>query len=206
MLGSGDERDAAFEWDMNGEVFTGAYVWVYAVVDPGNVISELEESNNVGEVRVVTSLDSDGDGALDGDELRLGSDPEVADSDGDGLLDGEELYTYGSDPWKEDTDGDGMPDLAEAIADTDLRDSESVLRIEGIDAWGTNNWVRIRWQGGRDAVQYLMRAERLTGDGSEWTVVYTNLPPTAIITNLIDEVGSNQMFFYRIKACRGASP
>ena len=55
-------------------------------------------------------LDSDGDGLLDEDEIRLGTDPNNPDTDGDGLLDGEEVLTYKTDPLNPDTDGDGLTD------------------------------------------------------------------------------------------------
>ena len=57
--------------------------------------------------------DPDGDGVLNLDEYRLGSDPQDADSDGDDLLDGEEVSTYRTDPVLQDTDGDGLSDNAE---------------------------------------------------------------------------------------------
>ncbi|MCP4212940.1 MAG: hypothetical protein GY764_15890 [Halieaceae bacterium] len=72
--------------------------------------------------------DTDGDTLLDGEELRLGSNPGNIDSDGDGLLDVEELPPFGgwllpyavdkstriwSDPFSADADGDGLSDLFE---------------------------------------------------------------------------------------------
>lgn len=55
--------------------------------------------------------DTDGDGLLDGDEVRkYRTDPKVADTDGDGLSDGEEVNKWGTDPLNPDTDGDGYPD------------------------------------------------------------------------------------------------
>ena len=56
------------------------------------------------------ALDSDGDGLLDDDEIRLGTDPNNPDTDGDGLLDGEEIKAYGTNPLNPDTDGDGLTD------------------------------------------------------------------------------------------------
>ncbi|GIK56874.1 MAG: DUF11 domain-containing protein [Chloroflexi bacterium] len=87
--------------------------------------------------------DTDGDGLCDADELRVGSNPNLADTDGDGLTDGEEvfrqdrcdmdndgnttewlggwLFTYASgqgtrissDPTQRDGDDDGMNDRTE---------------------------------------------------------------------------------------------
>jgi outer membrane protein OmpA-like peptidoglycan-associated protein len=55
-------------------------------------------------------VDTDGDGLLDEEELRIGTDPRNPDTDGDGLKDGEEVYTYKTDPLNPDTDGDGLKD------------------------------------------------------------------------------------------------
>jgi len=44
----------------------------------------------------MTSLDSDGDGLLDGEEQRLGTRVDLADTDGDGLSDTAEVRTHGT--------------------------------------------------------------------------------------------------------------
>jgi hypothetical protein len=72
-------------------------------------------------------LDSDDDGLLDTQEVKLGTHPFLADTDGDGLADGDEVDFYGTDPLRADTDGDGLDDAEEVqtdntnplIADTD---------------------------------------------------------------------------------------
>lgn len=57
------------------------------------------------------SLDSDGDGLPDEDEINLHhTDPTESDSDQDGISDGQEVLEIGSDPNKLDSDADGMPD------------------------------------------------------------------------------------------------
>ncbi len=93
--------------------------------------SILDEEELVGGTNPV-SHDTDGDGALDGEETRTGiwvdsadrgTDPLRADTDGDGILDGAETNTgafvdgsdTGSDPLEVDSDGDGFDDGAEVI-------------------------------------------------------------------------------------------
>ncbi|MDH5570971.1 MAG: DUF5011 domain-containing protein, partial [Gammaproteobacteria bacterium] len=57
-------------------------------------------------------IDTDGDGALDCQEYRLGTELNNPDTDEDGLNDGDEILS-GLNPLLKDTDGDGMPDLYE---------------------------------------------------------------------------------------------
>lgn len=60
------------------------------------------------------TMDSDGDGLSDYDEINLyKTDPYKADTDGDGLTDYEEVMVYKTDPLKVDTDGDGLSDYDE---------------------------------------------------------------------------------------------
>jgi hypothetical protein len=110
MLPTNGAYDASFEWNMTGLTFTSAFEVVYATVDSGNLVAESDENNNQRIVQVMTTLDTDGDGLLDGEESRYGTNPNRWDSDGDGLSDGAEVNTYHTDPTKADTDGDGLPD------------------------------------------------------------------------------------------------
>lgn len=59
------------------------------------------------------SVDSDGDGLTDEEEMVLGTAINNTDTDGDGLFDKQEVVTYGTDPLNEDTDGDGFSDGSE---------------------------------------------------------------------------------------------
>jgi len=59
--------------------------------------------------------DLDGDGLLNDEERRLGTDPLNPDTDGDGLKDGEEVITYKTDPLNPDTDGDRLMDGEEVF-------------------------------------------------------------------------------------------
>ena len=83
--------------------------------------------------------DDDNDGLTNGEERRLGTDPQNPDTDGDGLKDGEEVNRYKTNPLQADTDGDGLSDGDEVMkyhtdplkADTDgdgLSDGDEVLK------------------------------------------------------------------------------
>lgn len=70
------------------------------------------------------SLDSDGDGLVDGYEEATGTDPLNPDSDGDGLEDYQEL-SWTTDPLDPDTDDDGLLDGEEATLKTDPLDPDT---------------------------------------------------------------------------------
>ena len=83
--------------------------------------------------------DDDNDGLTNGEERKLGTDPENPDTDGDGLKDGEEVHRYKTNPLQVDTDGDGLSDGDEVLkyhtdplkVDTDgdgLSDGDEVLK------------------------------------------------------------------------------
>jgi len=67
-------------------------------------------------VETPPTVDTDGDGITDEEELERGTDPNSADTDGDGLSDFEETDEYGTDPLNEDTDGDGLSDGDEVLS------------------------------------------------------------------------------------------
>jgi hypothetical protein len=75
------------------------------------------------------TIDTDGDGLDDAQEVELGTDPDVADTDGDGLTDGGEVGAqsdgYGTDPTLFDTDGDGFGDGDEIASGSDPIDPTS---------------------------------------------------------------------------------
>jgi hypothetical protein len=128
----------------------------------------------------------------------------AADSDSDGIPDGWEVV-YGMDPTNAldthiDSDGDGSPNRDEYWADTDPFRSNSVLRIAGITV--RTNDVRIDWQGGVQATQYLERCTALASNGIQWTVLFTNRPPTLTSTNLTDAGVTNRALFYRVRVVR----
>ena len=76
--------------------------------------AEAERTRQTAEAGV----DSDNDGLTDARELELDLDPFNPDTDGDGLLDGEEVRQYGTDPRNRDTDGDTLSDGTEAAGCT----------------------------------------------------------------------------------------
>lgn len=125
--------DAGFRWDQAGLIFTSAFEVVYIAVDPTNAVTEVDERDNTAAVQVMTSLDSDGDGLLDGEEVRLGTDPLLADTDGDGLTDAEEVLLHGTNPLLADTDGDGASDDDEVAAGTDPHSASDVFKIVAAD-------------------------------------------------------------------------
>lgn len=71
--------------------------------------------------------DSDGDGLLDADELKVyGTDPLNPDTDGDGLTDGAEVNLHKTDPLDPDSDDDGLTDGAEVnVYGTDPLDPDT---------------------------------------------------------------------------------
>ena len=60
------------------------------------------------------TLDTDGDGLYDVDEIALGTDVNNADTDGDGFWDGHETSVTHTDPLNADSDSDGLNDYLEA--------------------------------------------------------------------------------------------
>ncbi len=133
-------RDAGLRWDSRFSLQRdydgdGLISRAYGGIDPndfkwdsdGDGLSDLYEFRLREQGVPVFAGDdnSDGDDLLDGEEIRLGTNPYRSDSDGDGLLDHEEVLGWEfrlgpdlvtwvtSDPLLADTDGDGMSDAAE---------------------------------------------------------------------------------------------
>ncbi len=144
VFGTNGVYDAGFRWDMAGLTFTSAFEIVYIAVDPTNGVSEIEERNNTAAVQVMTSLDSDGDGLLDGEEQRLGTRTDLADSDGDGLSDYDEVHTHLCNPLLADSDGDGADDTHEIAAGTDPNSASDLFTIVAADGTETAG-MRVRW-------------------------------------------------------------
>ena len=69
----------------------------------GSYFSKVEDEND----------DTDGDGLTNGEEQKLGTDPNSVDTDNDGLSDYYEINVSKTDPLNSDTDGDGIKDGSE---------------------------------------------------------------------------------------------
>lgn len=121
----------------------------------------------------------------------------LADSDGDGLTDTSEMSAVGTDPTRVDTDGDRLGDGSELVADTDPLDAWSVLAFRRITR--TNAGVRLAWQGGVLATQYLECRGSLTATGESWKAIFTNEPPTPVLMDVLDAGGTNGTQFYRLR-------
>ena len=147
-------------------------------MDTGNwsapVLYHLEVSN-----------DSNHDGIPDAWCMQFGLDP---------------LATNGPDHATGSADGTGVDNLYKYIADLDPTNPASRLELTGISTLPQG--IQIGWKGGVWARQYLEIRQTLGGTTEQWSAVFTNLPPTATATNIIDAGATNKALFYRIKAER----
>lgn len=94
----------------------------------------------------ITPADRDGDGLLDVEERRYGTNIFDADTDGDGLYDGEEIFDYGTSPTRFDSDDDGLWDgeeVFEWFTDPNFWDTDG-------DGWSDGREVRA----GRDPLRF----------------------------------------------------
>jgi 1,4-alpha-glucan branching enzyme len=119
------------------------------------------------------------------------------DSDGDGLLNGWEQEYFG-DPLianpAADNDGDGANNLQEQAAGTNPTLSGSVLKFTNIQS--ANGNVTLQWIGGESVRQIVQQASSLNG---LWTSIHTNPPPTAISNSLVVPGAPTAPRYYRIQ-------
>ena len=95
LAGDSNGYDAGIVWNMTGVVFTSAWETVYAVIDTGDAEADATHATPI---RLATALDTDGDGLLDAEEERFGTDPSNPDSNGDGISDYDHVYTVFTNP------------------------------------------------------------------------------------------------------------
>ncbi len=108
-----------------------------------------------------------------------------------GAFDAEELA---------DADGDGFAAWQEYLADTDPTNRLSRLELTGVRF--VYGGTEVRWKGGVQASQWLEAKYNLANTGEQWLAIFTNLPPTATSTNVLDTGATNAMRFYRIRVGR----
>jgi hypothetical protein len=97
------------------------------------------------------TLDLDGDGLTELEEVSAGTDPQNPDTDGDGLSDGDEVKLHGTDPTDPDTDDDGIPDGEEASAASGSAQLEDASAIPALSSWGTAILFMLILAGGMSA-------------------------------------------------------
>ena len=95
LAGEGNGYDAGISWNMAGESFTSAWETVWAVIDTGDAVGDAATAVPI---RVMTALDTDGDGLLDAEEEEIGTNPAKPDTDGDGVTDYDEVHVFFTDP------------------------------------------------------------------------------------------------------------
>ena len=99
-----------------------------------------------------------------------------------------------------DVDGDFMAAWEEFVADTDPTDADSVLTLIAVTQ--SNGNIEVHWKGGTLARQYLQRRKEWELVIENWPDLFTNEPPTTVMTNFTDSFSTNEAFIYRIKALR----
>ncbi|MCK5573388.1 MAG: OmpA family protein [Bacteroidetes bacterium] len=112
------------------------------------------------------SDDDDFDGLTNGEEAKLGTNPNNPDTDRDGLRDGEEVKRYGTDPLNPDTDSDGLTDGVE------VRTYKTDPKVADTDGDGLNDGDEVRLHGS-SPLKVDTDADGLK-DGAEVTVHLTN--------------------------------
>ena len=131
----------------------------------------------------------------------------AADTDGDGMFDLWEVMgaldptsAVGTDGADGDPDVDGYLNGFEFVSDTDPSDDASFLWM--LELGMTGAFPRVTWQGGQDVTQYLDRSTNLMLGSGGWVTVYTNLPPTLVLSEQVDSNAPPEAVYYRVRTER----
>ncbi|MGT2723838.1 YSIRK-type signal peptide-containing protein, partial [Streptococcus pseudopneumoniae] len=106
----------AYKWEIEADVQDGVVASQLPVV--AGIVQPRSRYPRYVAVGPNETVDTDGDGLTDKQEVDKGTDPLKQDTDGDGLTDKQEI-DKGTDPLKQDTDGDGLTDKQEIDKGTD---------------------------------------------------------------------------------------
>ena len=149
---------------------------------------------------VTTNSDTDGDGLKDTLEYQYGTDPTQWASASNGIPDGWAVG-YGFDPTLASeaaiTNANGFTTLQSYVAD--LNPTNPASRLEFIGVAASSGVVNVSWTGGTGAWQCLEYAPTLVSN--QWAAIFTNAPPTTVITNVLIGSGATNLFF-RVSAHR----
>lgn len=99
-----------------------------------------------------------------------------------------------------EADGDGISDWNESRADTNPWDSNSVLRMAGIEP--TPQALRLKWQGGRRATQVVQQASLVEAGAIRWTDIFTNHPSTEVDSTVMIRPAPGVSGFFRVEIRR----
>jgi len=176
LIGTGATVTTVFD-----AVLSTGTVSLVAEVDRENVLIEKDKANNLMIKALTVPLDRNGNGLPDLWENR---------------------YFGGwtnAVPYA-DSDTDGVCNITEYLADTDP--TNPVSRLELANLLWTDGVIVISWKGGQWARQYVEVKTDLCNTSEQWSVIFTNLPPTTITTNIVEAGATNRSLFYRIRAER----
>jgi len=136
--GTNGVYNAGCAWNMEGIAFTSAWETVCVQLFPNGVIGESIDVADMAFVQVMTTLDTDGDGLLDAQELSLETDPLNPDTDGDGISDGDEFNIRKTDPLIPNVMLD-IPNFSSASCGTDAKGVQlcwsAVQNAIGYEIW-----------------------------------------------------------------------